>query len=154
VTPDNIKTTLEACSETTSEIITLLIDGWNAAGGIVQCAKPGRVYLKMKTKAHQTGSAATLPRNFNLVVLAAPKGKIREHIKITQGLANEDSMAAYLDCMPEEVADFDASTNALPGFEKHGKNGDIFLSKAFTVKHAKELMKHMLTLKLAEEKAP
>jgi hypothetical protein len=153
VTSDNIKTTLESCSESAREIFTLLIEGWNAAGGTVQCSRPGRIYLKIKTKAHRTGRVATVSRNFNLIVLAAPKRKTPEQIQVTQGLANAESGWAYLDCIPEEVAAFDSATSALPGFEKHGTIERILLGKAFTLKEANELMKQMRILKLAEEKA-
>lgn len=153
-TIENVKSTLEKCSEGVREIFALLMDGWNAAGGTILCNKPGRIYLRMKTRAHQIGRVGTLPRNFTLVILAGPKGKTAERIEVTQGLADENSAAAYLDCIPEEVADFDAVTTALPGFEQHGTSKRISMAKGFAIKNAKELMKQMLVLKLAEEKAP
>jgi len=154
VTAKNIKTTLNTCSGRAREIFTLLINGWNAAGGIIQCAKPGRVYLKIKTKTHQIGRVSTLSHKFNLIVLAAPRKKVTEHIQVIQGLGNTQSEFGYLDCIPKNSMAFDSATSALPGFEKHGTINRILLDKVVTLKDVKELLKQMLILKLVEEKAP
>lgn len=152
VTPDNLNATLEVCDESTRQIFQLLVNGWEAAGGTVQCAKQGRIYLRLKTKAHKSGSAARVTRNFNLAVLAAPNGKTPANIQVTFGLADSNSQTAYLDCIPQEVAEFETEVSKMPGFERHGTIERIMLGNGFTLKHAKQLMKGMLTLKLAEEK--
>ena len=153
VTPDNIKATMENCSVHAREIFDLLISGWGAAGGTVQCAKPGRIYLKLKTKAHGSGRNTCLARNFNLAVLAMPKGKTPEHIQVTFGLADASSSSAYLDCIPEDVLEFETVVSSMPGFEQHGIMARLLIGDAFTSRHTKELMKHMLALKFGEEKA-
>ncbi|HMD67995.1 MAG TPA: hypothetical protein VKF42_03885 [Chitinivibrionales bacterium] len=45
VTPDNIRLTLSACPDNVQAIYRILLQGWKAAGGTVQCAKPGRICL-------------------------------------------------------------------------------------------------------------
>jgi hypothetical protein len=154
VSPDNTKTTLETCGEHAREVFNLLIGGWNAAGGTVQCSKPGRIYLRLKTKAHRSGGNARLERNFNLAVLSAHAGKTPDNIQVTFGLADPRSLSAYLDCIPEEVTEFEKVVRSLPGFEQHGTITRLLLGDTFATRHAKELMKQMLALKFAEEKAP
>ena len=90
VTPDNIRSTLILCPPKTQAIFKKLIAGWMGAGGVVQAKQIGRIYLRLKTRAHRSGSAARLPRNFNLLVLAAPKSKVAAHIQATWNLSQSD----------------------------------------------------------------
>lgn len=152
VTPNNIAQTLDLCDTRTRKVFEELISGWKYAGGTVQCAKVGRIYLKLKTKAHLTGRAARLPRNFNLLVLAAPKGKRPAHIQVTWDLA-ADGDFAYLDCIPQEVARFERTVFNLPGFQKKGTIISLVIEPGFKNEHTLALLNAIVDLKEAEESA-
>ena len=152
VTPDNLAKTLELCDARSKKVFEILSDGWTQAGGTVQCAKVGRIYLRLKTKAHKNGTIARLPRNFNLVVLAAPKGKTPAKIQVSWDLA-ADVDFAYLDCIPEEVVQFERTVFNLPGFEKKGTIVSLVIGPGFKDEHTQSLLKAMLSIKAAEKNA-
>jgi hypothetical protein len=150
VTPDNIRQTLLTCLVPVQEIYRQLMDGWKAAGGSVQCAKPGRIYLRMKTKEHARGWFAKIRRNFNLVVLAGPRNKKPANMQICWNLATVGS-AAYLDCIPEEVDRFEKVIAALPGFERKGTITYLWIGEEFNPDKTALLLEAMVRLRKAEQ---
>lgn len=178
-TSARIKVTLSDCDSHTRKIFEILINGWKEAGGTVLCAKPGRIYLKLKTKAHSQGRGAHWPRNFNLIALASPLRERGAHIKVTWGLGQADKPYAYLDCIPKTVKQFERMVASLPGFEQkdtiaravsldeqfhtvwlpRGKTEPgtpitrLMINKQFKLLHAKILMDGMKAVKDAESKA-
>ena len=96
--------TLLACEPRVQQVYTTLIEGWNQAGGTVQCSRPGRIYLKILSREHKFGEYGRQSHKFNLAVLAAPKGKRGQSIDITCSLAKGE--LAYLDYVPDAVAQF------------------------------------------------
>jgi hypothetical protein len=44
--------TLLACEPRVQQVYTTLFEGWNQAGGNVQCSRPGRIYLKILSREH------------------------------------------------------------------------------------------------------
>jgi hypothetical protein len=152
VTPDNIRLTLAACSDHVQATYRELVDGWKAAGGTVQSRKPGRIYLKMKTKSHRSGKFAQIPRNFNLAVLAAPYSKKPANLQIEWNLSRSES-AAYLDCIPDEVARFEEVVTSLPGFERKGTITYLWMEEKFEPFHAKLLSNALIILRKAEQSA-
>ena len=150
-TQANIESTLSTCDSHTRNIFEYLIAGWESAEGTVQAPKPGRIYLKMKTKAHKNGNLARKERNFNLIVLAAPKGKRGPTIQVTWGLAHGDY--AYLDCIPDSVNRFETVVSVLEGFEHESTITRIYVNDKFKKEHAEMLLKVMKGLKVAEEEA-
>jgi len=152
VTPDNIERTLTSCSEHVRAVYRELIENWMAAGGTIQSPRPGRIYLKMKTKAHRSGKFAQRPRKFNLVVLAGPRGKKPAHMQIGWDLSRSE-FAAYLDCIPDEVDRFEKTVAALPGFERKGTITYLWIDEEFQMSHARLLSEAISRLKNAEEAA-
>jgi hypothetical protein len=149
VTPDNIQLTLASCSEHVQEIYNILIESWRAAGGTVLCSRPGRIYLRMETKAHRSGKFAQIARKFNLAVLAAPRGKKPANIGVGWGLSSSQS-AAYLDCIPGDVARFEETVASLPNFERKGTITYLWMDENFQLDHAHVISKEMIRLKKAE----
>lgn len=82
ITPNNIQTTLDWCNGHIQSIYQELMKTWKIAGGTILCTRPGRIYLKIKTKAHRSGKLAQLPRNFNLAVLTSPRGSKPAYVQI------------------------------------------------------------------------
>jgi hypothetical protein len=152
VTPDNMRGTLKLCPPETQAIFKKLIAGWMGAGGVVQAKQIGRIYLRLKTKAHRSGSLACLPHDFNLLVLAAPRGSVPAHVK-TEWDLSRNIYGGYLDCIPEAVENFERTAMALPGFVRKGTLSKIFLHTGFSLAHAGKLAKAALALKAAEESA-
>jgi hypothetical protein len=152
VTPDNMRGTLKLCPPEAQAIFKKLIAGWMGAGGIVQAKQTGRIYLRLKTKAHRSGTLAGLPRNFNLLVLAAPRGKVAAHIQVEWNLSRS-KYGGYLDCVPNSVENFERAAMALPGFVRKGTLSRIFLHTGFSLAHAETLANAALALKTAEESA-
>ena len=150
VTPNNIQKTLVSCTEHVQVIYRELIEAWSAAGGIIQCPRPGRIYLKMVTKAHRSGKFAQLKRRFNLIVLAAPRGKKPSNIEVTWGLSDSES-AAYLDCIAGDVAQFEATIASFPNFERKGTITYLWMDENFRLDHARVLGDLMITLRKAEQ---
>jgi len=62
VTPDNMRGTLRLCPPDAQAIFKRLIAGWMSAGGAVQAKQTGRIYLRLKTKAHCSGNLARCQR--------------------------------------------------------------------------------------------
>jgi hypothetical protein len=149
----NMKTTLLACNPHTRRIFETLVKGWKEAGGTVVCNRPGRIYLKLKTKAHASGKNAQSPRNFNLVVLASPFKERNAYIQITFGLGQAENLFAYLDCIPKVVAQFEKMTASLPGFEQKGTLTRLMIDKQFKLIHTELLLDGMKKLMEAEAKA-
>lgn len=149
VTPTNLRETLAMCAPDIQKVFAVLVEGWEAAGGTVQAKQAGRIYLRMKTKRHSSGNYARLPRNFNILVLAAPKGKLPAHIQATWGLTNY-----YLDCIPSVVQKYEGVVEGLPDFNRTGTLSRVMMSGNFLISHAETLLKTVLAVKAAEEKAP
>jgi hypothetical protein len=84
-TPDNIKATLSSCPGYVQAIYRELTEGWKAAGGTVQCARPGRIYLKMKTKEHKSG-------RFTKCIFR----RIRQVVTISSGLTKSERSDAMV----------------------------------------------------------
>ena len=104
----------------------------------------------MVTKAHRSGKFAQLARRFNLVVLAAPRGKKFANIEVTWGLSNSQS-AAYLDCVPGDVVRFEETVASLPNFERKGTITYLWMDDNFQLSHAQILGDLMITLRKAEQ---
>jgi len=149
VTPKNIQLTLASCSEHIQEIYNIFMEFWRAEGGTVLCSRPGRIYLRMETKAHRSGKFAQIARKFNLAVLAAPRGKKPANIEVGWGLSSSQS-AAYLDCIPSDVARFEDTVASLPNFERKGTITYLWMDEKFQVDHAHLIAKEMINLKKAE----
>lgn len=152
VTPDNIERTFASCSEHAQAIYREIIKDWTEAGGTIQCPRPGRIYLKMKTKAHRSGTFAQIPRKFNLVVLAGPRDKKSEHMQIEWDLSRSEA-AAYLDCIPDEVDRYEKTIASLPGFERKGTITYLWMEEQFQMSHLRVMSDAMIRLKKAEEAA-
>lgn len=127
-----------------------LIAGWMIAGGTVQAKQVGRIYLMLMTKAHRSGNYAPLPHSFNLLVLAAPKGKQPAYIQAQWNLGHGNG-AAYLNCIPEAVENYERTVTTRPGCVRCGAVSRIFLNKGFTLNQAETLIKSVVALKAAEE---
>jgi hypothetical protein len=149
VTPKNIQLTLASCSDHVQEIYKIMMESWRAAGGTVLCSRPGRIYLRMETKAHRSGKFAQIARKFNLAVLASPRGKNPANIQVEWGLTSSQS-AAYLDCIPGNVARFEETVASLPNFERKGTITYLWMDENFQLDHAHLLAKEMINLKKAE----
>lgn len=152
VTPDNIQLTLASCSQHIQTIYKELVEAWRAAGGIIQSPRPGRIYLKMETKAHRSGKFAQIPRKFNLAVLAGPRGKKPANIEVGWGLSRSQS-AAYLDCIPDHVARFENIIASLPNFEINGSITYLWIDEKFQLSHAQLFVREMINLRRAEQAA-
>lgn len=150
VTPDNIEITLASCSEQVQAIYRELMGSWKAADGIVQSPRPGRIYLRMETKAHRSGKFAQIPRKFNLAVLSGPRGKKPANIEVGWGLSQSKS-AAYLDCIPDNVTRFENTVASLPNFERKGTITYLWMNEKFQLPHAQLLIKEMISLREAEQ---
>lgn len=142
-----IQETLQACEPRVQQMYAMLIEGWNQAGGTVQCSRPGRIYLKFKSREHEFGEYGRQSHQFNLAVLAAPKGKRGPSIDVAWHLATGDY--AYLDYVPDQVARFEAVVSNLPGFEQTGTTTRLVIDGTFRLEHAKALLEAMLALKAA-----
>ena len=127
------------------------MEGWNQAGGAVLCSQTGRIYLRFQTKEHEFGEYGLQSHQFNLVVLAGPKGKRGPAIDVAWNLATGDN--AYLDYIPEQVARFEAVVSGLPGFQQSGTVTRLLVGDDFQHEHAQELLQAMLELKVAGEPA-
>lgn len=152
VTPDNIQLTLASCSEHVRAIYNELMETWREIGGTIQSPRPGRIYLKMKTKAHRSGRLAQLARNFNLVVLAGPRGKKPANAEVAWNLSRSE-YGGYLDCVPDEVARFEGIVASLPGFERKGTITYLWMDENFQMSHEQLLSKAITSLKNAEQAA-
>jgi hypothetical protein len=150
VTPDNIQLTLASCSEHVQAIYMALMESWRMVGGTIQSPRPGRIYLKMETKAHRSGKFAQISRKFNLAVLAGPRGKKPANIEVGWGLSQSKS-AAYLDCIPDKVTHFENTVASLPNFERKGTITYLWINEKFQLPHAQSLIKEMISLKKAEQ---
>jgi hypothetical protein len=139
--------TLQACEPRVQQLYATLIEGWNQAGGTVQCSRAGRIYLKFQSREHEFGEYGRQSHKFNLAVLAAPKGKRGPSIGVTWDLAKGE--VAYLDYVPGAVADFEAAVRSLPGFERVGTVTRLVIDRSFQPEHAQMLLDSMLKLREA-----
>lgn len=90
-TLDGIQATLQACESRVQALYTLLVQGWNQAGGTVHCYRPGCIYLRLTTRGTEAGVLPwSMRHTFNLAVLAAPKGKRGPEIRVAWDLAYGD----------------------------------------------------------------
>jgi len=128
-----IQETLQACDPRVQQMYATLIESWNQTGGTVQCSRPGRIYLKFKSREHEFGEYGRQSHLFNLAVLAAPKGKRGPTIDVAWNLANGDCV--YLDYIPEQVARFEGIVSRLPGFEQQGTVTRLVINEEFQPAH-------------------
>ena len=142
-----IAETLRECEPRVQQLYATLIEGWNQAGGTVLCNRVGRIYLKFKTLEQTLPGHGTAAHNFNLAVLAAPKGKRGPSIDIAWNTAT--SLYPYLDYVAEDVARFEEAVSALPGFQQQGAVTRLLVDDAFRSEHAKHLLDAMLALRTA-----
>ena len=143
-----IKDTLDNCAPRVQEMYSLLLQGWKQAGGSVQTIHPDRIYLKLKTGEHQFGDYGLQSHIFNLVVLVAKEGKL-PNIQVTWGLSTGNY--AYLNTIPEQIAEFETAISKLPGFEQRGTITRLVIDDDFQLEHAKTLLDEMVAVKKAEE---
>ena len=129
----------------------MLIESWYQAGGTVQCSRPGRIYLKLRTGGCQIGPEYWGSHHFTLAVLAAPKGKAGPSIGVAWNLAAGDYN--YLGYVLESVGRFEAVVSSLPGFQQRGTVTSLVIDDSFQSGDAKALLDAMLHLKAAEEEA-
>jgi hypothetical protein len=148
-TPDNVRATLIACTPSVRKIFRLLLEGWKGTGVAIQSRRVGKIYLRMKTRGHQTGNNSRIARNFTLITMNVPEKKQSAHIEVSWGLSTSEN-AAYLDCIPKKVAHFERLVSALPGFEQKGTITRLIMSDEFTIHHAQLLLEAILKLKAAE----
>lgn len=80
-------------------------------------------------------------------MLAAPKGKRGPAIDLAWKLGTGDW--AYLDYVPDQVAQFEAVALGLPGFQQVGAVTRLLVDDAFQPKHSQVLLQAMLELKAA-----
>jgi hypothetical protein len=153
VTPANIQATLDRCDPHTQNIFKRLIQAWQAAGGVVQATKLGRIYFKLKTRAHQAGTLARAEHRFTLLTLVSPKKGEKAIIQLAWGLADVDKLSAYLDCIPEAVSAYEEAVSALPGFEQKGTVTRLVLDSSFDDDHLDRLVWAVMALKAAESGA-
>jgi hypothetical protein len=137
--------TLLACEPRVQQVYTTLFEGWNQAGGNVQCSRPGRIYLKILSREHEFGEYGRQSHKFNLAVLAAPKGKRGQSIDITCNLAKGEF--AYLEHVPDAVAQFESRVASLPGFEQLGTVHRLVIDEGFQLEHSQMLLDAMLNLR-------
>lgn len=149
VTPSNIEATLNLCDKWVQQLFSDLYQGWETSGGIVQCPRVGRIYLKLQTGKHEFREFGQQSHKFNLAVLAAQKGKRGACIDLTWDLARGDY--AYLDSIPKQVEQFEATVSKLPGFEQQGTIARLLVNEDFKPENAQQLLKAMQDLKDAEE---
>ena len=151
-TASNMKLTLSACDPHARKIFEAMVRGWKEAGGTVVSRKPGRIFLILSTKAHAIGKSARRPHNFNLAVLASPRGKQGARIQVTWNLGDTNRSWAYLDCIPDVVAGFEKTAASLPGFVQTYITY-LMIDKEFKSLHAKMLLDAMKAVKDTEAKA-
>jgi hypothetical protein len=145
-----IQETLYVCDPRVRRVFSVLLDGWRAAGGAVQCNRPGRIYLRMAARPRPGRDE---PRQFfNLVVLAIPEGGRGPAIDIAWDLAApKGGSLAYA---PDAVALFEAAVRELPGYAQEGVVHRLHVGKAFQQDHAQKLLEAMVALKNAAGQAP
>ncbi|MGA2821739.1 MAG: hypothetical protein ABSF61_13950 [Anaerolineales bacterium] len=149
-TRQGIQTTLQESPKHAQEIYARLIQEWSANGGIVQCKRPGRIYLKMRARRHASGEFADWPTKFNLAVLASPfKGKGPE---ITVAWLIGTSLEKP-QTKGTAITAFKRAVSALPGFTDHGYISTLGVSRAFDAGEAERLLKAMVSIKKAEDRA-
>lgn len=105
----------------------------------------------MQTGEHEFGEYGRRSHKFNLVVLAAPKGKRGPSIDVTWDLARGDY--AYLDTVPEQVFAFEELVSKLPGFERKGTITRLLIDDRFEEAHAESLFDAMRQILEAERQA-
>lgn len=154
-TSSNMKITLSACSPQVRTIFETLVNGWREVGGTVQCRRPSSIYLRIITKAHESGKNAQFSHNFNLVALRAPRGRQSAQIQVKWDSGKTINPSpyldfAYLDCIPDVVTRFEKMVSSLPGFEQ---KGTIIIDKHFKPLHTKLLINGMKEVKVAEANA-
>ena len=142
-----IQETLQACEPRVQDLYAILVEGWNQAGATVQCSRPGRIYLKFKTREHEFPGYGKRSHKFNLAVLAAPKGKRGPSIDISWDLATREY--PYLDYVADDVMHFEQVVANLPGFEQQGTVTRLLIDETFQPEHAGTLLKAMLALRTA-----
>jgi hypothetical protein len=145
-----IQATLYACDPRARGVFSILLDGWRAAGGAVQCNQPGRIYLRMAARPRPGRDE---PRQFfNMAVLATPEGGRGPAIDIAWNLAApKGGSLAYA---PDAVAVFEGAVRELPGYAQEGVVHRLHVGKAFQQDHAQKLLEAMVTLKNAAGQAP
>jgi hypothetical protein len=142
-----LQETFRRCEPPVREIFARLIQGWANAGGTVECRRPGRVYLKLRTAEHEFGKFGVVSHFFNLAALAAPRAKRGPAVDLHWNLAEGDF--AYLSYVPEAVEAYKKKVSALPGFWVEGASAAVEVGPEVNMKRAEELLEAMVGLKKA-----
>jgi len=137
-----IQETMRLVDAPVRSIYRVLLDGWLAAGGVVQCNRPGRIYLKLASRTQPAG-----PLGFNLAVLAGPERRRGPAIDVAWDLAAGPS--AYLPGAHDAVAAFESAVRALPGYAQEGVLHRLHIGQSFQEEHARLLLAALLALKAA-----
>ncbi|MFU8827699.1 MAG: hypothetical protein ACNA70_09470, partial [Brevefilum sp.] len=153
-TPSRVKSTLDLCDPFVRNLFDRMVTSWRAAGGIVQCTKIGRIYLKLQTRDHKSGNLARRARRFNMLTLVCPGQGKPAAIQVAWGLADADHPAAYLDCIPDAVKSFEDAVSGLPGFERMGSVARLNIDESFTGEAMFELLMAVYRLKAEEKTSP
>ncbi|MGA2112323.1 MAG: hypothetical protein ABSG98_09285 [Anaerolineales bacterium] len=149
-TRQGIQTTLQECPKYTQEIYARLIQEWSDNGGIVQCTRPGKIYLKMRAHRHASGEFADWPSKFNLAVLASPfKGKGPEITVAWRINTSSEKPRAK----GTAIKAFKRAVSVLPGFTHHGRISTLEVNRAFDSGEAERFLEAMVSLKKAEDRA-
>ena len=151
-TPNNITEVLKSCPPHIRQLFTILIDGWQQAGGRLNCIQPnGRIYLKLPVGEHAHDASITQPTRVNLAALAGPQANKGARIEIAWNLAQ--GKRPSLPMLPQQVAQFEAAVARLPGFIQKGKLARLQVNDDFQPQHAEALLQALVDLKQAEEQA-
>jgi hypothetical protein len=132
-----IQAALLACEPRVRLMFVRLIEGWSKTGGTVHCYRPGRIYLRLRTREGT--------HIFNLAVLTAPRGKRGPSIHVAWDLA--DGPDAYLADAPGAVARFRAAVSTLPGLGRRTCTAHLRIDAAFQMPHVEQLLQAMRDLK-------
>ena len=148
-TAQGIAATLELCEPSEQEIFKSLMKTWGEAGGVIHCQRPGRIYLRLKTRKHHNGHFSQESHLFNLLTLTSPKGKAPARIEFAWGLATA-TYASYLDCIPVEVEKYESAISKMEGFTQHGTIRYIPASDLKDAEVLEEVAEEILKIKEKE----
>jgi len=141
----NVHTTLSGCDEHAQAVFGQLLEGWGAAGGTIHCHRAGRIYLRFRTRDADKGPYGLYSHQFNLAVLAAPRGKHGARIEVAWNTGFH-----YLQHIDERAAAFEAVVSLLPGHARRATVTQLALSDEFEAAHADLLLKAMVKLSDAD----
>lgn len=142
-----IRETLRMCPVHARLTFVRLMEGWEQAGGGVRCVRPGRIYLKLRSRRHRCADGEERTHRFSLAVLVAPKTGHRVIVDLAWGLARGSD--AYLDYVPAAVAAFEDTVSTMPGFVQEEDDAHLRIDEAFQAEHAEQLLQAMVALRRA-----